>query len=257
MSVRIAVEDVQSLGSGVWLAEVSASELAFLGGRSAGLGGRSIVLLMEDATEDGDRLEFDRDTARLLNAGTGGETVFVNVHGRGVSQQTRDEAGAGASDAAADVDAAVFWVTVGASLQENYEIGVRNGVWGVPERFSSRLDDTDVGDYVLFYGRDTGFSLARIQSEPYSDRTRLWPDGIYPHRIKISKPLFEAKDVDFSEVYSCLLDRFGIPYKSGQAAGRGIGGGGGVFRRLDIRETSCLFEALGWSSKRAVSHGAP
>lgn len=140
----------------------------------------------------------------------------------------------------------VYWVTVGKGRQDNFEIGIRNGVWGVPSEYADKLKNVAPGDKIIFYGQAIGFALCDVLSKPYHDSKRIWPDGDYPYRIRITPPLRRNEASDFSSVYRHLVDRFGRPYTSAQAAGRAIGGGGGVFRKLTHKEIAGLLRGLSW-----------
>jgi hypothetical protein len=140
----------------------------------------------------------------------------------------------------------VYWVTVGSGRQQNFEIGMREGLWGVPEEYGARLRDVTSGDKLIFYGRDVGFALCEVRSKPFRDARRVWPDGEYPYRVRITPPLKRNVAEDFSGVYRSMIDRSGNKYTSPQAAGRAIGGAGGVFRKLRQQECAGLLRGLGW-----------
>lgn len=85
-----------------------------------------------------------------------------------------------------------FLCTVSPRFPENYQIGVRGGVWGVEEKFEDRIRRTSPGDLLVFSVGGHIRSLHRIESEVYIDHTDLWPpkDGSkFPLRVRISRPL--------------------------------------------------------------------
>lgn len=145
-----------------------------------------------------------------------------------------------------NLDINVYWVTVGKNLQGNYRIGIENGIWAVKDNYANKLENVKLGDYVLFYGNSVGFSLCKVEKEHFLDNTRVWPDDIYPNRIKISKPIFEGS-ISTEDIQDCITDTNNNLYNSVRAWASSIRGGGGVFRKLKDNEISCLFKKLDWS----------
>jgi len=139
-----------------------------------------------------------------------------------------------------------YWVTVGKTLQENYETALSHGVWGVDSKYRARIEPVKEGDFIVFYGREIGFSECQILGPCYEDRKRVWADEVYPYRVKIGPPLRHSRRTSLNDVYRSLLDPEGRPYNNVNAAGRAIGGAAGVFRPLSPRERGQLFTLLGW-----------
>jgi hypothetical protein len=76
--MRIVLDDLTSLGNGVWLSELGGDELQVLGPASAMDGEISIVLLPTQPPEHSTtRVEFEPAAARLLNRGSGLRTVLI------------------------------------------------------------------------------------------------------------------------------------------------------------------------------------
>jgi hypothetical protein len=242
MAMRMTIEGAKPVASGIWLAELEPRDLELLRGRPESKGARSVILLDSGVYEREGRIEFDPSSAVLLNLGSGPQTVVIAA----VSDTERESERRKHSDPLAEEHRRVFWVTVGSQLQGNYKIAIRHGVWGVPQNSKERLDPVNRGDLIIFYGRDVGFSLCIVDSEPYTDNSRIWPDAIYPWRVRIKDPICENTSITFSEVFHCLRDKEGRSYTSSSAAGRAIGGGGGIFRLLNDREVTSLFKVLGW-----------
>ena len=69
-------------------------------------------------------------------------------------------------------------------------------MWGVEERYAKRIRDVVPGDMLVFaLGREFR-SVHEIVSKPFRDDQPLWPEkdgSIFPHRVKISDPLFKGK----------------------------------------------------------------
>ena len=222
----------------VWISNITDDDVdAF--GRPETTGFGSHVIRLRHAELKNELLTFDRRDALFIRRGRTPEAVLF-----------RDLARAGAViakiDALVHPDDDVYWVTVGAGRQGNFEIGMRNGLWGVPPEYRGKLKEVEQGDKIVFYGRDVGFALCEVKSRAFQDAATVWPDGPYPYRIRITPPLKRNRAEEFGGVYRHLLDRYGQPYTSPQAAGRAIGGQGGVFRRLDRAEVAGLLRALGW-----------
>jgi EVE domain len=83
------------------------------------------------------------------------------------------------------------WILTG-SL-ENFRINVQRGfdVIGFKERRRRQADQMEPGDEIFFYvtGLQAFGGLARVKSEMFEDRTRIWPakEGkpeIYPWRVE-------------------------------------------------------------------------
>lgn len=222
----------------VWISSITDDDvIAFGNPRTTGFG--SHLLSLKEAEARQGMLTFERRDATFIRRGRTDEAVlFLDIaSARGIVATTA---------ALVTPDDDVYWVTVGADRQENFEIGMRNGVWGVPEEYSAALREVGAGDKLIFYGRNVGFALCEVRSKPFHDRNRVWPDGEYPYRISITPPLMRNEAEDFSSIYKHLIDRFGRAYTNAQAAGRAIGGRGGVFRKLNPREVAGLLRGLGW-----------
>lgn len=223
----------------VWISNVTHEDVqAFGKPQTTGFGSHLIRLRSAELNSSG-LLTFERRDAILIRRGRAAEAVLF-----------RDLVGSSSVvvpvGTVVHPDDDVYWVTVGTGRQGNFEIGMRNGLWGVPSEHADRLEDVEPGDKVIFYGRDVGFALCEVRSRPFHDAQRIWPDGDYPYRIRITPPLLRNEANDFSSVHRHLIDRFGQRYRNAQAAGKAIGGGGGVFRKLRREETAGLLRELGW-----------
>jgi MoxR-like ATPase len=146
-----------------------------------------------------------------------------------------------------ETDVNIYWVSIEkAADPENYFIGIEKGLWAVKDDYARRIKNVKKGDYVLFYSRNSGFSVCEILEGHFVDTKPVWPDDTYPNRIRIGKPLLtrEEKPEDF---HLCLRNIKGIPYKSPKALSMAINGAGGVFRLLKAKEVHCIFDKLGWN----------
>jgi hypothetical protein len=229
----------------VWISNLTEDDVGAFGRpQTTGFGSHLIRLKLADLDAAG-RLQFERRDAILIRRGRTAEAVLF-----------RDLAGGHRIITPVDTLVrpmdSVYWVTVGAGRQENFEIGMREGLWGVPEEYGERIRNVESGDKLIFYGRDVGFALCEARSRPFHESRRVWPDGDYPYRVRVTPPLKRNVADDFSGVYHHLVDRSGHRYTSPQAAGRAIGGAGGVFRRLNEQEIVGLLQGLGWQETVAT-----
>lgn len=247
MSLHIVIKGANKVIDGIWEAKVSPSDLHVFRSDTNEIGEKSLILSRSPVTSVEDAIELVPHAVSLVIKGTTDEATIIE---RVVVAQKRfsPESATHSATVTENPISRIFWVTVGKELQKNYAIGVANSTWGVPQNYESRLDQVQKGDYILFYGRDIGFSLCQVTSVPFTDTEPIWPDGLYPRRVTISSVLRRNTSLAFSNIYGCLRDRSGIPYRRGNSAGRAIGGGGGIFRQLDDVEVSCLFERLNWST---------
>jgi predicted RNA-binding protein len=95
------------------------------------------------------------------------------------------------------------WILTG-SL-ENFRINVERGfdVIGFKERRRRQAEEFEPGDEVFFYvtGVQAFGGLARVTSEMFEDRTRIWPgkkgkSEIYPWRVE-AEPVLVLPEDDF------------------------------------------------------------
>lgn len=140
----------------------------------------------------------------------------------------------------------LYWVSIGKSVPENYNIGIKNGLWAVKDEHANRIKDVKKGDYVLFYGKNSGFAICEILEGYFIDTTPVWSDDIYPNRVRISKPLLTAKDKP-KDFHLCFKDLKGKSYISPNALSMATRGAGGIFRQLKTDEVHCIFRKLSWN----------
>ena len=93
------------------------------------------------------------------------------------------------------------WILTG-SL-ENFRINVGRGfdVIGFKERRRRMAEEFEPGDEILFYvtGVQAFGGIARVRSEMFEDRSRIWPDKkgkpeIYPWRVEAEPVLILPED---------------------------------------------------------------
>jgi hypothetical protein len=78
MGIRISVDGVQQLGTGVWRANIGPAEVRLLGSPATTLGGVTVILIdVATHSEQAGRLEFDAIAARPLNMGTTLDTIII------------------------------------------------------------------------------------------------------------------------------------------------------------------------------------
>lgn len=94
--------------------------------------------------------------------------------------------------------AARHWIVI--TTSENYKICLASGLWGVNRQIRT-IQDVKKGDIITFYiaGIKQFSGVYRAVSEPFFDRTPLWPDKLYPWRVRI-EPLNQVGRVNASEI---------------------------------------------------------
>jgi HKD family nuclease/predicted RNA-binding protein len=94
--------------------------------------------------------------------------------------------------------AAQHWIVI--TTPENYRICLASGLWGV-NRQTRTIQDVKIGDIITFYiaGAKQFSGVYRAASEPFEDRTRLWPDKLYPWRVRI-EPLNQVGRIYAPEI---------------------------------------------------------
>ena len=109
-------------------------------------------------------------------------------------------------------DGPISWILTG-SL-ENFRINVERGfdVIGLKERRRRQAEEFEDGDEIFFYltGVQAFGGAARVKSEMFEDRTRIWPEKtgkpeIYPWRVE-AEPLVVLPEADFVPADSLVTD---------------------------------------------------
>ena len=147
-----------------------------------------------------------------------------------------------------DVSLTNYLCAIGVQSPENYEIGVRAGIWGISEKMHERSDvghrfrHARPGDVLVFSVAGNFRSVHQILSEPYVDNSLLWPeyDGSrFPHRIKIG-PTTYAGDVPIKALAGQISFMMNL-----QAWGGAIQGPHGVFNdRLTNEDVALIQRSL-------------
>jgi hypothetical protein len=139
----------------VWISNLTDDDVGAFGRpQTAGLGSHLIRLKGAELDSKG-LLQFERRDAILIRRGRTAEAVLFRdlVGGRRIITQV---------EALVRPTDSVYWVTVGAGRQDNFEIGMREGLWGVPDEHRERIRDVKPGDKLIFYVRDVGFALCEV-----------------------------------------------------------------------------------------------
>jgi len=140
----------------------------------------------------------------------------------------------------------VYLVSVPKS--RNYEIAKERKVWGVPEEYGEKIKDVREGEYVIFFGGETGLSIYQIkEGYYYDDKQKVWDDDIYPHRVGLSdEPIVSFTPTEFTifDLKNILLDKDGKPYENINAVKAALRGANGIFRPLKPDEKANLIKVL-------------
>ncbi len=94
--------------------------------------------------------------------------------------------------------AARHWVVI--TSPQNYRICLASGLWGV-NRQTNTIQEVRPGDVITFYiaGAKQFSGVYRVTSEPFFDKTPLWPDKPYPWRVRM-EPLNQVGRIYAPEI---------------------------------------------------------
>jgi len=78
-----------------------------------------------------------------------------------------------------------YWLCI--LSPENYEIVKEKLVWGVADRHKNVLAQVEPGDKLVMYvtGEKKVKGIFEAVSKPYIDEKKIFPMGIYKHRVKL------------------------------------------------------------------------
>jgi len=86
----------------------------------------------------------------------------------------------------------IYICAVSGQFPENYEIGIRAGVWGVEEKYKRKIAPVQSGDTLVFLVGGDYRSIHKIESAMFEEKTALWPrknGSLFPYRVRISSPI--------------------------------------------------------------------
>lgn len=147
----------------------------------------------------------------------------------------------------------VYWFAVDPERPDVLDVGIRNGIWGVPEDAWDRIREIGPGDEILLYHRDQGLLLCEVESEPYTENIPVWRDVDYPHRVRISDPIELDRYAHLGQLYDCLHDEAsGEAFASDQEAEKALREPDMWFRPLTGDEVRCVFGRLGWALPEGI-----
>jgi DNA polymerase III delta prime subunit len=141
--------------------------------------------------------------------------------------------------------ASLYYVSLTSDM--NFELALKFHTWGVPDRHKNRIKAAKKGDYVLFFGGESGMYILKLASDSYYDPSRIWGRDVYPHRIKLEEtPVLHLTSSEFtpSDMFRVLTDPNGEPYQTHSKMGLSIKGVNGSFRKLKIDEIENLTHSL-------------
>lgn len=92
------------------------------------------------------------------------------------------------------------------SPENNLIIGIKNSIWGAKRNW---LHEFKPDDYLLVRVDDYIVALGKIIGKPYTDSTNIWPDHVYPYKVKVDFFYYlNQKDRinyrEHSEIYSII-----------------------------------------------------
>jgi hypothetical protein len=178
MGLKILLEGASALGSGVWSAMLSPSELAsWAGPNTPKSGAVNVVLLsrLRSPARDAELLSFEPSQARVLNLGTSGRTVVIFGDEEGTEgdedQIVEHKFGPGVQQ-----DDGAFLEDL-SSLPSELATAGRALLEGMRKEFGGYFQRTRIGRYV---NRPNNFWTVKIQ--PRDRSLRITVRGA-PHRL--------------------------------------------------------------------------
>ena len=83
----------------------------------------------------------------------------------------------------------------------NFEIILKHKIWGVSEKFRYRLNNTKVGDNLIFYitKEKVLAGIFNVSKAPYKETKKIFEGGTYPFRIGVEKAFMPNKPISFSK----------------------------------------------------------
>jgi MoxR-like ATPase/predicted RNA-binding protein len=91
---------------------------------------------------------------------------------------------------------------LGVTTEENWQVCIKNGVWGASNDYESLMQEAKEGDELLVYL--IKYKLAgifRVSRGYFFSKKRLWPDGVYPHRLRITPVIRPKEPIDIKDWY--------------------------------------------------------
>jgi hypothetical protein len=80
-----------------------------------------------------------------------------------------------------------YLCSVSSSLVHNYNLGIQSGVWGVEDKYASRIAGVTPGDLLVFLVDRHFRSIHEITEGPYVDATPIWEpreSDYFRHRVR-------------------------------------------------------------------------
>ena len=90
----------------------------------------------------------------------------------------------------------------------NYLICIKRGLWGAK---INKIRKWKEGDKLLFFVDKNLAAIAEVIGNPFYDEAKIWPDDLYPYRIKIKfKHILQDTDwIPIDEVKDILIEEHG------------------------------------------------
>jgi len=92
---------------------------------------------------------------------------------------------------------------LGVTSEDNWEQCIKYGLWGADDNRLSQLRKVRSGDLLVVYLKKMKMAgICKITGEYFYDKTKVWQDGVYPHRISIIKHKVPNHPVDIRKLYN-------------------------------------------------------
>lgn len=96
------------------------------------------------------------------------------------------------------------WLAV--ASEENWKKCLENHVWGADDNRAQQIKKMQKNDEIIVYlvGMKL-IAICKVISDYYYDETKIWKDGIYPHRVQIEPVKIPSNPIDIKKIYHVYL----------------------------------------------------
>lgn len=102
-----------------------------------------------------------------------------------------------------------YWLCV--TNEGNWDIVIKERVWGIPERYKGLIGKVQKGDFLVFYVSPKKITGAfRTVSAPFEDRKKIFSNEgfdkkeVFPHRVRVEPMLIAEEPIQFDHLIQKL-----------------------------------------------------
>lgn len=89
-----------------------------------------------------------------------------------------------------------YWICM--TDETNWNVIKTKKTWGVSEKHKDKINMTNKNDELVFYVKPLRLGgIFNVISEPFYDKTPIFPGGGYPYRIKLESIIVPKRFLDF------------------------------------------------------------